>query len=147
MSERALEAQGTMVTEQTIAINSNRDIVMARNTGREMARTLGFSSTDQTRLATAISELTRNVCQYAGSGVCIITDTSGPDMVRLRVVVEDQGPGIADLAAAQTAGFSTGGGLGLGLPGAERLVDTFEIDSAPGHTRIVMSISRVNRDT
>ena len=91
LGEQDLEVQRPMAAQQTIAITRARDIVTARNAGREMARTLGFNTLDQTRLATAISELTRNVCQYAGSGVCVLTDASDQDRVRLCVVVEDQG--------------------------------------------------------
>ena len=129
-----------MMAEHTIAINGANDIVTARQTGREMARELGFGTADQTRLATAISELVRNVCQHAESGVCVMTDVSDSQMAKLRVVVEDHGPGIADLDAAMTEGFSTSGGLGLGLVGVRRLVHEFDIESKPGHTRVVITM-------
>ena len=118
------------------------DIVAARLAGREAARELGFGSADQTRLATAISELTRNVIKYAGTGVCTITDMSAGSVKMLQVEIEDHGPGIPDIDQAMTDGFTTGGSLGVGLPASKRLVQEFEIDSAPGHTKITIGISR-----
>jgi len=107
-----------------------------------MVRSLGFGSADQTRVATAISELTRNVIQYAGEGVCIITDESNDSMNRIRVVVEDNGPGIADIDKAMMDGFSTGKSLGAGLPGTRRLAHEFEIESKPGHTKVSIVMKR-----
>ena len=130
------------MTETTVEIATESDVVAARHAGREMARQLGFGSAEQTRLATAISELARNVIQYAGTGVCTVIDESGPDVLRIGVVVEDNGPGIADVQKAMAEGFSTSRGLGAGLPGAKRLVQEFEIQSEPGHTRIVVAVSR-----
>jgi len=130
------------VNENRIEIKVEADIVAARRAGREMARQLGFGSADQTRLATAISELARNVIQYAGEGVCLVTDESDQNASKIRVVVEDHGPGIPDIEQAMTDGFSTGGGLGAGLPGARRLVHEFEIESQPGHTRVTIGMSR-----
>ncbi|MFN7973058.1 MAG: anti-sigma regulatory factor [Acidobacteriota bacterium] len=123
-------------------IRNETDIVRARQAGRDLARELGFGTADQTRLATAISELARNIIHYAGEGWCVVTEVSAADTVGIRVVVEDEGPGIADLSKAMTMGYTTGKGLGAGLPGAKRLVHTFEIESQPGHTRIVLGISR-----
>jgi len=105
---------------------------VARNEVRRLARALGFSPTDQTRLATVASELARNVVKYAGHGRLIaqpITDSDG--RTGLRLIFEDTGPGIYDLAAAMRDGFSTGGGLGKGLPGSRRLVHEFQIESSP----------------
>lgn len=130
------------MNENRIEIKVEADIVAARRAGREMARQLGFGSADQTRLATAISELARNVIQYAGEGVCLVTDESDQNASKIRVVVEDHGPGIPDIEQAMTDGFSTGGGLGAGLPGARRLVHEFEIESQPGHTRVTIGMSR-----
>ncbi|MEE2897098.1 MAG: ATP-binding protein [Gemmatimonadota bacterium] len=128
--------------ERCIQISSSVDVVMARRDGRAMARELGFGSADQTRVATAISELTRNVVQYAGAGYCRIDDTSSMRYMAIRVVVGDAGPGIPDLEEALRDGFSTGGGLGAGLPGTRRLVHSFEITSEPGMTRIEISVQR-----
>jgi len=128
--------------ERRIALREQVDVVAARQAGREMARQLGFGLADQTRLATAISELARNALQYAGEGVCLVSDESNERRARVKVVVEDHGPGIPDIKKAMEYGFSTGGGLGAGLPGAKRLVHDFEIESQPGHTRVTIGMSR-----
>ena len=128
--------------ETVIELKAESDIVLARQAGRELAREMGFGSADQTRLATAISELARNVIQYAGGGRCLIAEESNQHLTRIRVVVEDAGPGIADVEEAMTHGFSSGGGLGAGLPGARRLVQEFDIESQPGHTRVTIAIAK-----
>jgi len=125
-----------------INISSSFDVVQARRDGREMARDLGFGSADQTRVATAISELTRNVVQYAGSGYCRIDDISSSLFMEIRVVVGDAGPGIPDLQEAMLDGFSTGGGLGAGLPGTRRLAHSFDVKSEPGKTLVEISVRR-----
>jgi len=105
---------------------------VARGEVRRMAAALGFGLLDQTRLATVASELARNVVKYAGRGRLIaqpVVDAGGRQ--GLRLVFEDSGPGIRDLAAAMRDGFSTGGGLGQGLPGSRRLVHEFQIESTP----------------
>jgi len=127
---------------EAIQLRIGPDIVAARRTARDLAQRLGFGLADQTRLATAISEITRNVLQFAGQGVCTIRDESDDDTSRIRVIVEDHGPGIADLDLAMQGGHSTGGGLGAGLPGARRLVHEFEISSQPGYTKVVMCMVR-----
>jgi serine/threonine-protein kinase RsbT len=99
-----------------VAIASDADVVTARQAAREMGAGLGFSSTDLTLLATAISEVARNITTYEG----------------IEVVASDEGPGIKDVELALQDGYTTGNGLGLGLPGARRLVDEFEVDTAPG---------------
>jgi serine/threonine-protein kinase RsbT len=125
---------------RSIALEHEHDIVVARGQVRELASALGFSLTDQTRLATIASELARNVVKYAGRGRLIaqpVTNTSG--RAGLRLVCEDTGPGIGDLAAAMRDGFSTGGGLGKGLPGSRRLAHEFAIESSPEHgTRVIV---------
>lgn len=131
-----------MVTEKVVRIEDEMDIVAAREVGREMAREMGFGLVDQTRLATAISELTRNVIQYAGGGTCLIRDASDEHHVRIRVIVEDHGPGIPDLNKAMQFGFSTSGGLGAGLPGTKQLVHEFHILSQPGLTRVTIAMVR-----
>lgn len=125
-----------------VEINKGIDVVLARRAGRNMAKELGLGSADQTRLATAISELTRNVIQYGGAGRCLIQDRSNLHFTEVDVLVTDSGPGIPDLEKAMTDGFSTGGGLGAGLPGTRRLVHFFDITSQPGDTRIRISIRR-----
>jgi len=118
------------------------DIVAARQACREMARELGFGSADQTRLATAVSELARNATQYAGEGVCVVTDDSDNETTAIGVVVEDHGPGITDLDKALEQGFTTSGGMGAGLPVARRLVHGFAINSEPGHTIVRLKMVR-----
>lgn len=116
-----------------IEILTEQDIIAARSAGRDMARDLGFGSADQTRLATAISELTRNIIQYAGKGTCTLSDISNERAITIQVVAEDSGPGIEDIEQAMEFGFSTSKGLGAGLPGTKRLVSKFKIGSEPGH--------------
>lgn len=125
-----------------IDISVESDIVRARQAGAEFSRELGFSDASQTGLATAISEITRNVLKYAGEGTCEIIDASDESAVRVRVVIEDHGPGIPDIAKAMQHGFSTGGSLGAGLPGARAIVHQFTIESEPGHTRITLGMQR-----
>ena len=129
------------MNDPTIEITDQGGVVEARQAARQMAVQLGFGSADQTRLATAVSELTRNVIQYAGNGVCIIKDESEGGSLRIKVVVEDNGPGIPNIDAALTDGFSTGAGSGAGLPGVRRLTNEFQIESRPGHTRITIVMS------
>jgi serine/threonine-protein kinase RsbT len=115
-----------------IAIESDADVVTARQRARELAADLELSSTDQTLLATAISEVARNITTYAQRGEVLVSIVHENDRRGIRVVARDEGPGIEDLERALQDGYTTGGGLGLGLPGARRLVDDFSIDSAPG---------------
>jgi serine/threonine-protein kinase RsbT len=117
----------------SIPIESDADVVTARQRARQLAVELELSSTDQTLLATAISEVARNITTYARRGevtVAIVRDGAGRRGIR--VVATDEGPGIEDIERAMQDGYTTGGGLGLGLPGARRLVDDFVLDSAPG---------------
>ena len=132
-----------MAPEQAerIAIESDADVVTARQRARALAVGLEMPSTDQTLLATAISEIARNITAYAVRGEVLIERVRDPRNGRegVRVVARDQGPGIADLEMALTDGYTTGGGLGLGLPGARRLVDEFSIQTAPGEgTRVTL---------
>jgi serine/threonine-protein kinase RsbT len=115
-----------------IAIESDADVVTARQRARELAAGLELSSTDQTLLATAISEVARNITTYAQRGEVLVSVVHEDDRRGIQVVARDQGPGIEDIDRALQDGYTTGGGLGLGLPGARRLVDDFTIDSAPG---------------
>ena len=126
---------------ERIAIESDADVVAARQRARALAVGLDMPSTDQTLLATAISEIARNITTYAQRGevlIDVVRDNSGRRGVR--VVARDDGPGIEDLERALTDGYTTGGGLGLGLPGARRLVDEFEIVTAPGEGTTVTLI-------
>jgi serine/threonine-protein kinase RsbT len=118
---------------ERIAIESDADVVTARQRARSLAVRLEMSGTDQTLLATAISEVARNITAYAVRGeVSLELVRDGRGRRGIRVVASDQGPGIVDLERALTDGYTTAGGLGLGLPGARRLVDHFEIQTAPG---------------
>jgi serine/threonine-protein kinase RsbT len=119
------------VGEITVAINSDQDIVSARQKGRAMAMELGFSSGDATLIATAISELARNIVTYARKGQITLKGIQGSSRIGILVIASDQGPGIPDTRQALRDGFSTSGSLGLGLPGVRRLMDEFEINSQP----------------
>ncbi|MET0067796.1 MAG: anti-sigma regulatory factor [Candidatus Thiodiazotropha sp.] len=128
--------------KESIPIGQNGDVVKARQVGREIARRLGFRVIDQTRLATAISELTRNILRYAGDGICYINGDENGTFANIEVVAEDHGPGIVDISEVMQDGFSTGNGLGAGLPGTRRLMDQFDITSKPGLTRVTVSMKR-----
>jgi len=122
-----------------VAIDSDADVVTARQEARSMGAALGFSSTDLTLLATAISEVARNITTYAGRGEVTLRVVHHRDREGIEVVASDKGPGIEDLERALQDGYTTGNGLGLGLPGARRLVDDFHVDSVPGAgTRVRM---------
>lgn len=134
-----------MEDEIVVPIRSAEDVIRARKAGRDAASGLGLGIADQTRLATAISELTRNVTQYAGRGRCRIRASATERGRRIEVVVEDSGPGIPDLERAMTQGYSTSGGLGAGLPGTRRLVDEFAIATRPGATVVTIALNRSGR--
>ena len=123
--------------EIRVAINSDQDIVSARQKGRMMASELGFSPGDATLIATAISELARNIVSYARKGQITLKMVNSLNRQGILVVAADDGPGIADIRQALRDGFSTSGSLGLGLPGVRRLMDEFEINSEPGRGTIV----------
>lgn len=128
-----------MAREARVAINREPDIIVARQQGRDIAAELGFSSGDLALIATAISEITRNVIEYATRGEMTVRVVQQSARRGVEIVVQDEGPGIANVPQAMQDGYSTGGGLGLGLPGARRLMDDFTIESALGKgTRIVM---------
>ena len=113
-------------------VRGDRDVVAARQLGREVAASLGFSRSDQALIATAISELARNIVVYAGQGTITIDAVNGPRDRGIQIVATDDGPGIPDIEAAMSDGFSTGNSLGLGLPGTRRIVDDFDLISQPG---------------
>jgi serine/threonine-protein kinase RsbT len=123
--------------EVRIAIASDGDIVRARQVGRELAAGAGCTSTDQTMVATAISEITRNLLTHAGGGQVEMRLVDRRGRTSLEIIARDDGPGIADLERALEDGFTTGEGLGLGLPGARRLMDEFLVESEPGHGTVV----------
>jgi serine/threonine-protein kinase RsbT len=118
--------------ELLIRIAGEADVVTARQLGRRLAADSGFSSTDQTLIATAISEVARNIIQYAQRGEIILSALAQQGRRGVKVIARDEGPGIADTELAMQDGYSTGNSLGLGLPGAKRLMDDFELASTPG---------------
>ncbi len=118
-------------------ILSDLDIVMARVEGRNLARELGFGVIDQARIATAISELSRNVVLYAGRGMVTLRPIETPQRRGLEIVCADSGPGIADVNLVMREGYSSRRGLGMGLPGTRRLMDEFEIRSRPGEGTVI----------
>jgi serine/threonine-protein kinase RsbT len=117
--------------ETQLRIGSENDILSARHHGRELAARSGFSGSDLTVVATAISELARNILEYAGNGEIVLRVVEQGSRRGIVVVASDRGPGIPDVALAMQDGYSTGNSLGLGLPGARRLMDEFEIVSEP----------------
>jgi serine/threonine-protein kinase RsbT len=120
-----------------VDINNPDDIVAARKAGHQLALEFGFSLTDVTMIATAISEIARNITSYAGRGAVRVAIADREGRKALVVRAEDQGPGIADIERAMEDGYSTGRGLGLGLPGARRLMDRLFVDSALGRGTII----------
>ena len=122
----------TVETEVRVPIRSDGDVVNARQQGRSVAVQLGFSGSDLTIIATAISEMARNIVSYAGEGEIILGPVHQGPRQGILVIAKDQGPGIPNVAQAMQDGFSTGNSLGLGLPGTKRLMDEFEIVSEIG---------------
>jgi serine/threonine-protein kinase RsbT len=115
-----------------VPIRSDSDILIARGQGRALAARLGFHSGDLALIATTISELARNILRYAGTGEIAVESIGNEQRPGISVIARDGGPGIPDVRKALEDGYSTSGGLGLGLPGVRRLMDEFEIISEPG---------------
>ncbi|MGC5017268.1 ATP-binding protein [Micromonospora sp. DT47] len=125
---------------QAQAIGSDEDVVRVRQLVRTVAVAVKLSLVDQTKLVTAASELARNTLIYGGGGSAEVTAVEDGRRRGVRIVFADSGPGISDLALALTDGYTTGGGLGLGLSGARRLVDDFDLKSAVGEgTRVTIT--------
>jgi serine/threonine-protein kinase RsbT len=125
--------------QESLPIRSSADIVSVRQKLRAWAAELRFSLVDQTKLVTAASELARNTLEYGKGGEVRVEWVENDARRGLRLIFEDQGPGIPDIELAMKEGYTTGGGLGLGLGGAKRLVNDFEIQSSPGHgTRVAV---------
>jgi serine/threonine-protein kinase RsbT len=120
-----------------VDINNSDDIVAARKAGHQLALDLGFSLTDVTMIATAISEIARNITSYARRGTVLVSVAEREGRKALVVRAEDDGPGIADIERAMEDGYSTGRGLGMGLPGARRLMDRLIVESALGHGTVI----------
>jgi serine/threonine-protein kinase RsbT len=128
-----------VLDERRVPVASDADLVLARQAGRRLAQELGFSGTDITLIATAISEVARNIIQYAGAGEIELDTVEGSRSIGIVVIARDKGPGIPDISLAIRDGYTTGKGMGLGLPGARRLMDEFEIESETDQgTTVVM---------
>jgi len=123
--------------ETVVAINTSDDIVAARKAGHQLALDLGFSLTDVTMIATAISEIARNITSYAGHGEVRVAVAEREGRKALVVRAEDEGPGIADIDRAMEDGYTTGRGLGMGLPGARRLMDRLIVESSLGRGTVI----------
>ena len=133
-----------VVRDELLQLRSSHDIVVVRQEVRTWAVAQGFNLVDQTKIVTAASELARNALEYGGGGtVCLeaLEEGGGGGQRRgLRLTFEDRGPGIADIALAMTDGYTTRGGLGLGLSGSKRLANEFDISSTPGEgTRVTIT--------
>lgn len=120
------------LTERPLEIASEFDVVAAHQAARALALELGFAGSEPTIIATATSELARNIITYATRGEMVFSLVTDGDRRGIRIVARDQGPGIADVELALQDGFSTTGSLGLGLPGTKRLMDDLEVVSCPG---------------
>ncbi|NWF70819.1 MAG: anti-sigma regulatory factor [Chloroflexi bacterium] len=130
-----------------VPIREDAHAVVAAQWGRRLAVQLGFSLVEQTAISTAILEIARNIAKYAGHGQITLHTLADGACVGIEVIAADSGPGIADIALALQDGYTTGKGLGLGLPGARRLMDSFEIVSQPGAgTTITMRKWRTSTD-
>jgi serine/threonine-protein kinase RsbT len=138
--ERAVSVTDDAAGASTVLIEGDADIVAARRKVREVAQQIGFTGSDLVLIATAISEITRNIISYAKRGVMTLSAVTDGRHRGIMIVVRDEGPGIGDIEQAMRDGFSTGKSLGLGLPGARRLMDDFEIVSMVGEgTTVTMS--------
>ncbi len=121
-----------VLSKDSLRIEKEQDVVLFRNRVKELATKIGMSILGQTKLITAASELARNMLKYAGGGAVTLEVVSGNRTTGVRLTFEDKGPGIADIGLAMQDGYSTAKSLGLGLPGAKRLVNEFDIKSKVG---------------
>jgi serine/threonine-protein kinase RsbT len=121
-----------MTQAKAAVIRSDLDIVIARTLARDTAKSLGFGPIDQARIATAVSELARNIFLYAGSGSVTVREIERGTRRGIEIVCEDQGPGISDIDLSLQDGYSTSRGMGMGLPGAKRLMDEFDLQTQAG---------------
>jgi serine/threonine-protein kinase RsbT len=121
-----------MSQPKAAVIRSDLDIVIARTLARDVAKVLGFGAIDQARIATAVSELARNIFLYAGTGSVTVREVDQNGRRGIEIVCEDQGPGIPDMELAMTDGYTSSRGMGMGLPGARRLMDEFDVRSEQG---------------
>jgi len=125
--------------QETVPIANSSDVVLARQKVRQWAMEMKFTLVDQTKLVTAASELARNALEHGKGGQMVIEQVENSIKNGLKLVFEDRGPGIPDIEAALRDGFTTGGGMGLGLGGSKRLVNDFQVESQPGKgTRVTV---------
>jgi len=129
-----------------LRIGCDNDLIAARAEARALATALGFSRTDATLIATAVSEIARNIVVHVGAGEIEMRALQSDERYGLRVVATDNGPGIRDTSAVLEDGYASRGGLGLGLPGARRLMDEFDIDTTPHNGTTVTMTKWRNRD-
>jgi serine/threonine-protein kinase RsbT len=132
-----LDPAAGAASHAVLPLNTDEHVVALRRMVRELALAIKLSLVDQTKLVTAASELARNTIKYGGGGETHVIELDDGARRGVQLVFADDGPGIADLELALTDGYTTGGGLGLGLSGARRLVDQFDIDTRPGEGTVV----------
>ena len=129
----------TTLESETVSLEASEDLIAVRQQARTFCVRCGFGLTDQTKLVTATSELARNALTHGGGGTALIERIESDERCGVRITFQDFGPGIADMKMAMTSGYSTRGGLGLGLPGSKRLVHEFDIESNAGKgTRVTI---------
>ncbi len=133
-----------MTIRSYISIYTEKDIVKARQEGRDLAKKVGFGVIDQARITTAVSELARNIYIHAKNGKIVIEVIDEGEKRGLKIIAKDHGPGIKDIRAALEDGYSTSGGLGVGLPGVKRLMDEFFIDSKVNEGTEIVVIKWLN---
>lgn len=133
------DVEGDEVVEKTFMVSSDKDVVQIREYARDAAGKIGFSSNDQTLIATAVSEICRNIIEYAKNGQITIGPLNSNSRNAIVIYAEDKGPGIHNVELALKDGYSSGRGMGVGLPGTKRIMDKFVIISKPGEgTKIEM---------
>jgi serine/threonine-protein kinase RsbT len=132
-----MNCESLIVDDVQLPISSDLDLVRAREQGRVLAGQLGFQKSDLTLVATAISELARNIVRYARRGEIVLRQAEDGGIPGIVIIARDEGPGIPDVNRAMEQGYSTSGGLGLGLPGVRRIMDKFEIVSEVGKGTVV----------
>lgn len=121
-----------MSSPSDVSIHNDLDIVIARTAARDVAKRLGFGAIDQARIATAVSELARNIFLYAGTGTVSVRLLDRQGRRGIEIICADQGPGISNIELVMSDGYSTSRGMGMGLPGAKRLMDEFDLRSQVG---------------
>lgn len=137
------KSSGKDISKKTFPLKSDRDLIEVRDFGRSLAAQVGFGGKDQTLIATAISEICRNVLEYAGSGQIVIEEDRKSNPKGVIITISDEGPGIKDIERALQEGYSTGRGLGIGLPGAKRIMDEFDVQSEVGKGTVVTMAKRL----